>query len=98
MIHTIIEPHSVIPLDSRFNPLEGTTNAAFAQLEIYHTDKSPVHNVGVINAYNKKFTYKIGDEIDVINRITVSPSIWLGNAVMTPFLQQYIENERRNSL
>ena len=98
MIHTVIEQLEIIPLDSRFNEIKKTSANAFAQLEIYHTDKSPVHNVGVINAYNNTFTYNVGSEIDVINRITVTPSIWLGNAVMTPFLNKYILDQRRMSL
>ena len=98
MIHTVIKQHSIIPLNRGFNEIKGSSANAFAQLEIYHTDKSPVHNIGVINTYSNTFTYNIGSKIDVVNRITVTPSIWLENAVMTPFLQKYIQDQKHMSL
>ena len=93
MQHTITEQVSIHPLDNRLNVISNFKDA-FAQLEIYYTDKSPKKKVGVINPCNKKqFSYDIGTKINVQETINVNLGCWLTNSVMTPFLKNYISRQ-----
>ena len=91
MQQTITESVQIYGLDHNFNPYEGT-GAPF-QLEIYHTKEQPKTNVGVLNNNTKKFSYKIGDVVEVAPKINVSSSIFLTNVVVNSFLQNHLKTK-----
>lgn len=93
MQHTIQKTVSIHPLDTRLNPC--SAGSASFQLEIYHTDKSPKKNVAVLNVYNKKFSYQIGDIVDVSAKVVVNKYCWLTNIVKNAFLIDYLSNVKQ---
>ena len=88
MQHTIQKQVSIHPIDTRLNPC--SAGSASFQLEIYRTDKSPEKNVAVLNVYNEKFSYKIGDTVDVSARVSINRFCWLTNVVKNAFLIDYL--------
>lgn len=93
MKHTVKEQVSIHPMDTRLNPC--CASSASFQLEIYHTDKSPKKNIVVLNNYNKKFSYQIGDNVDVCAKVVVNRWCWLTNIVKNSFLFDYLSKERQ---
>ena len=73
-IHVITEQVSIDPLDRGLN-LCAAEDATY-QLEIYHTDKSPNKNVGVIN---------------VLPRVYVGRGTLLYNVIQNKCLTTYIQ-------
>ena len=72
-----------------------STNAKNApyQLEIYHTKEQPEKNIGVLNNNTEKYSYNIGDTVDVEDRVIVSKYLWLERIVMNSFLKKYLRTK-----
>ncbi len=88
-IHVITEQVSIDPLDRGLN-LCAAEDATY-QLEIYHTDKSPNKNVGVIATYKRKFSYNIGKSVNVLPRVYVGRGTLLYNVIQNKCLTTYIQ-------
>ena len=83
---------SIDKLDHRLYPTDNA-NAPY-QLEIYHTQEQPGKNIGVLNKNTKKFSYKVGEVVDVRPKVLVSQYLLLQNIVMNEFLKNYAHFER----
>lgn len=59
------------------------------QLEYYRTKEHPRTNICVLSKNTKKFSYKIGDKVDVRQKIQIADGLWLTNVVMNKTLQKY---------
>ncbi|MBO7053563.1 MAG: hypothetical protein J6W27_03975 [Alphaproteobacteria bacterium] len=92
MQHTITQQVSVHPLDMRLFKCD--KRDATYQLEIYHTNESPDKNVGAIAKYNGKFSYSIGENVNVHSRIDVNLGCWLTNCIMNECLKNHIRGIR----
>jgi hypothetical protein len=88
-IHVITEQVSIDPLDRGLN-LCAAEDATY-QLEIYHTDKSPNKNIGVIATYKRKFWYNIGKSVNVLPSVYVWPGTLLTNVVKNKCLTTYVQ-------
>jgi len=91
MKQTVTKTVSIHKIDYRLYSTN-MLNAPF-QLEIYHTKEEPGKNIGVLNNNTKKFSYKIGDIVDVAPKVNVSSSTFLTNIVMNTFLQNYMKTK-----
>ena len=58
------------------------------QLELYRTKEHPRTNVCVFNKNKNKFSYKIGDTVDVMKEMKIADGLWLKNVVMNETLQK----------
>ena len=87
MEQKISQQVSIKKLDSRLY----STNAKNApyQLEVYHTQEQPKTNIGVLNTNTQKYSYKVGDIVDVKSEILLSQRLLLKNVVMNEFLKEY---------
>lgn len=90
MKQTIIKTVGIYRLTSRLE-LSQSKDAPY-QLEIYYTQESPNKNVGVLNNNTQKFSYKVGDTIDITPKVTVNQFCYLTNVVINEFLQTYLKN------
>lgn len=92
MEQKISQQVSIDKLDYGLYPTNNK-NAPY-QLEIYHTKEEPNTNIGVLNKNTNKYSYKIGDIVDVREKITLSRSLWLKNIVINEFLKNYAHFQR----
>jgi hypothetical protein len=92
MGQTISQQVSIDKLDNKLYPTDNA-NAPY-QLEIYHTQEQPNKNIGVLNKNTQQFSYKVGDVVDVRQKILISQYILLQNIVMNKFLKNYAHFER----
>ena len=92
MEQKISQQVSINKLDYRLYPTDNE-NAPY-QLEIYHTEEQPNKNIGVLNKNTNKYSYKIGDTVDVRQKVSVSQYTLLQNIVMNKFLKNYTHFER----
>lgn len=88
MQHTIKKQVSIYPLDARLNPC--SAGSASFQLEVYRTNEGQKKNISVLNVYNKRFSYQIGDSVDVSDKVVVNRWCWLTNVVKNAFLTDYL--------
>lgn len=58
------------------------------QLEFYRTKEHPRKNICVLNKNKNKFSYKIGDTVDVMKEMKITNGLWLKNIVMNETLQK----------
>ena len=83
----------MIPVD-----LARTSEYVEYQIEMYRTDKYP-WEIGALNKYNGKFSYSVGEQVDIIGLIVSDPrytnSPTFKNMIDDKFLQNYINNQRR---
>ena len=70
-----------------------TAKNAPYQLEIYHTKEQPKKNIAVLMDNTKRFSYNIGETVDVKESIIVSQRLWLKNIVMNSFLENFLRTK-----
>lgn len=81
MKHTITEQISIFPLSSDF--LVCPPHKAVYQYERYHTDQSPQKIIAAISAYNNKFSYTIGESVDVAPYVYVTHCARMNNVIVS---------------
>ena len=81
MAHTITEQISISPLGSNF--LVCPPDQAIYQYECYHTDKSPIKIIAAVAEYNNKFSYAIGETVDVTPHLYVARNYRMNNVIIS---------------
>ena len=89
MEQKISQQVSISKLDHRLYPTNNA-NAPY-QLEVYHTQEQPKKNIGVLMENTQKFSYKVGEVVDVRQKVAISQYLLLQNIVMNSFLQTFLK-------
>ena len=92
MEQTIAKHLAITYLDSRFDKCSSAM--ATMQLESYYTDDEPQQRIGVINHVTRKYTFNVGDTVNVEPKIIINNGLMLTNIIRTNFLNEYIQNQR----
>lgn len=86
MQHTITKTSFFTSLDSRFTPC--SQERAVYQMEKYQSDKG---SVCALTAYTGKFSYAIGQNVDVIEKVEVN-NLLLNNVIKNEYLNSYAKH------
>lgn len=91
MEQTILETVFIHTIDiAKTNRLYPTYNEyAEYQLEFYRTKEHPRTTVCVLSKNTNKFSFNVGDKVDVRKKIKVKDGLWLKNAIMNEMAQKY---------
>ena len=91
MEQTISETVSIHTMDiAKTNRVYPTYNEyAEYQLELYRTKEHPETPVCVLNKNTNKFSFKVGDKVDVQKKIKIKDGLWLKNAIMSETVQKH---------
>ena len=92
MKRTISKQLAITYLDSRLNKCDSAI--ATMQLESYYTYDEPPLKIGVINHVTRKYTFNVGDTVNVDPKIIINNGLMLTNIIRTNFLNEYIKNQR----
>ena len=90
MQQTITTKKSITPLNHRLYPCAAL--GAPYHLEIYHTKEQPTTNIGALNNNTGKFSFNIGDVVDVAPKATISDRTFLINVIANTTLVTLMNN------
>ena len=100
MKYTITGQISITAYNPCMIPINMARTSEYAeyQIEMYHTDRYP-WKIGALNNYNGKFSYSMGQQVDIIEHIVADPrytdSPIFKNIINDEFFQRYVGNQRK---
>ena len=95
MKRTISKRCKIYYVDYALNLLpKGTKDGAIMQLEIYHSVEAPKKNIGAFGPLTGKFTYSVGNTVNVEPEIIVDNYCMLTNVIRTDILNNYLYKQR----